>query len=74
MMVIVIKRCVALPSHRNEAVNKSRVVDNRQRPAQPEPDEDPAVQIPPVREGQIRPDGKVVRTAARRGPGKGRAR
>ena len=66
-MVIVTIRGVASPSHRNEAVNKSRVVDNRQRPAQPEPDEDPAAQIPPVREGQIRADGKVVRTAPKRG-------
>jgi hypothetical protein len=73
-MVIVTKRCVAFPSHRNEGVNKSRVVDNRQRPAQPEPDQDPALQIPPAREGQGRPDGQGVRTAATRGPGKARTR
>ena len=31
---------------------KKRVIDNRERPAQPEPDEDRAVQKPPpVREG-----------------------
>jgi hypothetical protein len=68
MTVIVINPPVALPSHRNDRVNKSRVVDNRGRPAQPEPDEDPATQIPPVREGQKRPDGTVERTAPARGP------
>jgi hypothetical protein len=31
-------------------VTKTRIVDNSQRPAQPEPGEDPAVQSPPVRE------------------------
>ncbi len=29
---------------------KTRIVDNRNRPAQPEPGEDPAVQSPPIRE------------------------
>ena len=29
---------------------KTRTVDNRNRPAQPEPDEDPAVEKVPVRE------------------------
>lgn len=29
---------------------KKRIVDNRNRPAQPEPDEDPATKAPPVRE------------------------
>ena len=29
---------------------KKRIVDNRNRPAQPEPDEDPATKSPPVRE------------------------
>ena len=31
-------------------MTKSRIVDNRNRPAQPEPGEDPAVQSPPIRE------------------------
>jgi hypothetical protein len=29
---------------------KTKIVDNRNRPAQPEPGEDPAVQSPPIRE------------------------
>ena len=29
---------------------KTRIVDNSNRPAQPEPDEDPAFNAPPVRE------------------------
>jgi len=44
-------------------VNKSRIVDNTNRPAQPEPGEDPAVEKTPVREGQKRPDGTVERTS-----------
>jgi hypothetical protein len=40
------------------AMPKSRVVDNRNRPARPEPDEDPAVQMPPVREQAQRPQQK----------------
>ena len=31
-------------------MTKTRIVDNRNRPAQPEPGEDPAVQSPPIRE------------------------
>jgi len=31
-------------------MTKSKIVDNRNRPAQPEPGEDPAVQSPPIRE------------------------
>ena len=31
-------------------MTKSRIVDNRNRPAQPEPGEDPAVQSPAIRE------------------------
>jgi hypothetical protein len=31
-------------------MTKTRVVDNRNRPAQPEPGEDPATQAPDVRE------------------------
>jgi hypothetical protein len=31
-------------------MTKTRIVDNRDRPAQPEPGEDPAVQSPPIRE------------------------
>ena len=31
-------------------MSKTRIVDNRNRPAQPEPGEDPAVQSPPIRE------------------------
>ena len=31
-------------------MTKTRVVDNTNRPAQPEPGEDPAVQSPPIRE------------------------
>lgn len=61
-MVSVTTRAVASGSHRNEAVNEKRIVDNSERPARPEPDEDPATRIPPVREGQKRPDGTVERT------------
>ncbi|HEV7765146.1 MAG TPA: hypothetical protein VGQ76_09110 [Thermoanaerobaculia bacterium] len=35
---------------------KTRIVDNSNRPAQPEPGEDPAVQSPPIRE-QARESG-----------------
>ena len=35
---------------------KSRIVDNRNRPAQPEPGEDPAVEKVPVREQGTRPN------------------
>jgi len=67
--VIVMNEAVALLSQRNAFVNKTRVVDNRNRPAQPEPDEDPAVEKVPVREGQKRPDGRVERTGpAERAP------
>ena len=31
-------------------MTKTRIVDNTNRPAQPEPGEDPAVQSPPIRE------------------------
>lgn len=31
-------------------MTNTRIVDNTNRPAQPEPGEDPAVQAPPVRE------------------------
>jgi hypothetical protein len=31
-------------------MTKTRIVDNRNRPAQPEPDEDPAFHAPPIRE------------------------
>jgi hypothetical protein len=31
-------------------MTKTRIVDNRNRAAQPEPGEDPAVQSPPIRE------------------------
>jgi hypothetical protein len=31
-------------------MTKTRTVDNRNRPAQPEPGEDPATQSPPIRE------------------------
>lgn len=34
---------------------KKRIVDNRRRPAQPEPGEDPAVEKVPVREQGTRP-------------------
>jgi len=37
---------------------KTRTVDNSNRPARPEPGEDPAVQIPPVREEARRPQQK----------------
>lgn len=33
---------------------KTRTVDNRKRPAQPEPDQDPAVEKVPVRESARR--------------------
>jgi hypothetical protein len=33
-----------------DLMTKTRIVDNRNRPAQPEPGEDPAVQSPPIRE------------------------
>jgi len=36
-------------------MTKKRVVDNSKRPAQPEPDEDPALHTPPVREQGTRP-------------------
>lgn len=31
-------------------MTKTRIVDNTNRPAQPEPGEDPAAQTPPIRE------------------------
>jgi hypothetical protein len=36
-------------------MTKKRIVDNRNRPAQPEPGEDPAVKKVPVREQGTRP-------------------
>jgi hypothetical protein len=33
---------------------RKRIVDNRRRPAQPEPGEDPAVKKAPVRKGVIK--------------------
>jgi hypothetical protein len=41
---------------------RTRVVDNRNRPAQPEPDQEPAVQMPPVREQAPRPQQKRSET------------
>jgi hypothetical protein len=37
---------------------KKRVVDNRNRPAQPEPGEDPATKKTPVREQGTKPNPK----------------
>ena len=37
---------------------KSRIVDNRNRPAQPEPGEDPALERVPVRKQGTRPTPK----------------
>jgi hypothetical protein len=31
-------------------MTSTRIIDNRNRPAQPEPDQDPALNAPPVRE------------------------
>jgi hypothetical protein len=45
-------------------MTKTRIVDNRNRPAQPEPGEDPAVQSPPIRE-QAREVGVSERTIER---------
>lgn len=39
-------------------MTKTRIVDNRNRPAQPEPDEDPALNAPPIREQGTRPTPK----------------
>ena len=38
---------------------KSRIVNNRNRPAQPEPGSDPATKKVPVREQGTRPNPKV---------------
>jgi hypothetical protein len=37
---------------------KKRIVDNRRRPAQPEPSDDPATKQVPVREQGTRPNPK----------------
>ena len=41
-------------------MTKSRIVDNRNRPAQPEPDEDPATKTPRIREQGTRPTPKAT--------------
>jgi len=41
---------MALSSQRPLAMTKTRIVDNSQRPAQPEPGEDEATQMPAIRE------------------------
>lgn len=42
---------------------KTRIVDNRNRPAQPEPGEDPAVEKAPVRE-----QARVTKPAKKKAP------
>jgi hypothetical protein len=50
---------------------KKRIVDNRNRPAQPEPGADPATKKTPVRKGVIRRGKAVATSSRRRGGGAG---
>lgn len=43
-----------------------RIVDNRNRPAQPEPDEDPATKKVPIREQGTRPTPKRLTDSAKK--------
>ena len=45
---------------------KKRIVDNRNRPAQPEPGEDPAVVKVPVREQGTRPTPKKLTDSSKK--------
>lgn len=51
---------------------KTRIIDNRNRPAQPEPGEDPAVERVPVREEARKVLGRKKKTTAT--PSKGTRR